>query len=297
MLLRTCNLTEFEPVGVHHQPKFLVSHASKAMKSSTRGDVELTSLPDPALERPEFATPDAGVSSIAGLMHTALASAEADLATFDAAMVLPAGSGASGFKRDRRATSVMKRLWGRGWQFMLGQTPCRVAKLSSIYSVGFSLEELGLLRMQTLAVPLVLAGMVPPVLLRLSGKPYPEEWIEPLPVNGMIGLLVILINLFLTSIWHAIGIPKRCGRLGALNTLAAVRGYHIMVSYDVDGTKRAHSLASVLSQSGRACLRGPRTAARALVLHARPITLTPHALRVAQSTSGSTRTGWRTRST
>ena len=159
--------------------------------TSTRGAVELTSLPDPSLERSEFATPDAGVSTIAGLIHAALSAAEAELATFDAAMLLPAGSGASGFKRDRRATSVIKRLWGRGRQLMLGQTPCRVKKLSSIYSVGFSLEELELLRMQTLTVPLVVAGMLPPFLFRAMDKLYPPEWLDPLPVNGTIGGLSI----------------------------------------------------------------------------------------------------------
>eukprot|EP00966_Prymnesium_polylepis_P122482 2831363-Prymnesium_polylepis.1 len=112
--------------------------------------------------------------------------------------------------------------------------------------------------MQTVALPLVLVGMIVPVLVRLYhlrvlDELYPEEWdywLRPIPINGTIGLLVITINAVQANVWHTTGLPKRCGRLGALCTLGSVRGYHAMISYDLDGSDHAQSLASALSQSG-----------------------------------------------
>ena len=129
-----------------------------------KNDIELSNIGDPALDNPHFALSDRATSAVATAIEAALEAANAELALFDPGADPHAASG-SGFKRDLRATSIFWRIWGLGRQVRLGQTPCRVSK-GTPYSVGVSSEELLLLRMQIVAVPLVIACMMIPLAVR-----------------------------------------------------------------------------------------------------------------------------------
>ncbi|KAL3913994.1 MAG: hypothetical protein SGPRY_007785, partial [Prymnesium sp.] len=199
-------------------------------------------------------------------MRRLFIAAEAELAQLPSPP--PHSGGSSGIKRDRLTVSGIRMVWGPGRQLPLGPSICRLARGRHLYSVGLGREELELLRMQTLIVPIVILGVFLPLLERMRydwlldgwGEDqqngwrlldHLDEWSKPLPVNGCVGLIVWIINAVQLGIWHTMGLPKRCGRLGALNALAAVRGYHTMVSYAPrDASERAHALASAINHSG-----------------------------------------------
>ena len=204
---------------------------------------------------PSVAEPWGPAAALDPSWRVALEGAVADAAAFDPHWHAPSSVGT---RRDRRPTLWIRRLWGFGLTRALADVPCRLQVLDggrTVYSVGLPATVLRIVRLQNLLFPLIILSLFLPLELeststdwlnhtRTSLSQISEDarlWYSPVPINACIGMFALVLLALQLSVYRVGGLPRRCGRLGSLASLAGVRGFHVMVSYGSEASSVAQS--------------------------------------------------------